>query len=70
MIRVFDYEKWQFKKIRVFLNDGTSTVGELLSIDDIADNDVDDALVLDVDGNPNIGRPVYQKDIKSIELAD
>ncbi|WP_374285613.1 hypothetical protein [Lactococcus sp.] len=70
MVRVFDYEKWQFKKIRVFLNDGTSTVGELLSIDDIADNDVDDALVLDVDGNPNIGCPIYQKDIKSIELAD
>jgi small nuclear ribonucleoprotein (snRNP)-like protein len=68
MVNVFDYEDWQFKQVKVHLKDGTTTSGELLSFDDLEDNDIDDALVLDVDGDPTIGRAVYQKDIESIEL--
>ena len=70
MFNVYDYEKWQYKKIKIFLVDGTTTTGELLSIDDILDNDIDDALVLDVDGDVTVGRAVYQKDIERVELLD
>ena len=70
MINVFEYEKWQFKRIKVELKDGTFTKGKLLSIDNEEDNDVDDAFVLDVNGDETIGRAVYRKDIKSVKLLD
>ncbi|EFR30868.1 hypothetical protein [Eremococcus coleocola] len=70
MISIYDYGSFQYKKVKITLLDDSVTTGELLSLDPVEDNDVEDAFVLDVDGDPYIGRPVYVSKIKRIELID
>lgn len=67
MINIYDYYNLQYHIVRIYLKDGTTTTGELLSIDPFDDNEVEDALVLDVDGDPSIGRAVYASDIVRVE---
>lgn len=67
MINIYDYEDFRYHQLKIHLKDGTFTTGELLSIDPFEDKEVEDALVIDVDGDPSIGRAVYASDIVSIE---
>jgi hypothetical protein len=66
---MFYSEAPDYSQIRIYLKDGNIDEGILLAFDDVEDNDIDDALVLDVDGDTTIGRAVYQKDIERVEVV-